>query len=44
MNYNDYFTDALKSLKKEGRYRVFNDIKRNIGKFPKATHFINLDV
>ena len=39
MNYNDYFTDALKSLKKEGRYRVFNDIKRNIGKFPKATHY-----
>jgi len=39
MNYNDYFTDALNSLKKEGRYRVFNDIKRNIGKFPKATHY-----
>ncbi len=43
MNYNDYFTDALKSLKKEGRYRVFNDIKRNIGKFPKATHYSKED-
>ena len=32
MNYNEYFKDALNSLKKEGRYRVFNDIKRNIGK------------
>ncbi|MBF86901.1 MAG: 5-aminolevulinate synthase [Pelagibacterales bacterium] len=43
MNYNDYFIDALKSLKKEGRYRVFNDIKRNIGKFPKATHYSKED-
>ena len=43
MNYNDYFTDALNSLKKEGRYRVFNDIKRNIGKFPKATHYSKED-
>ena len=39
MNYNEYFKDALNSLKKEGRYRVFNDIKRNIGKFPNATHY-----
>ena len=39
MNYNQYFKEALNSLKKEGRYRVFNDIKRNIGKFPNATHY-----
>jgi len=39
MNYNKYFIDALKSLKDEGRYRVFNDIKRNKGSFPNATHF-----
>ena len=39
MNYNKYFTQALNSLKTEGRYRVFNDIKRNIGNFPNATHY-----
>jgi len=39
MNYNEYFIRALSSLKEEGRYRVFNDIKRKIGNFPKATHY-----
>tara|TARA_B100000686_G_scaffold56107_1_gene60431 strand:+ start:1218 stop:2438 length:1221 start_codon:yes stop_codon:yes gene_type:complete len=39
MNYNKYFIQALNSLKDEGRYRVFNDIKRKIGHFPKATHY-----
>ena len=39
MNYNKYFIEALNSLKDEGRYRIFNDIKRNKGSFPNATHF-----
>ena len=39
MNYNKYFIQALSSLKDEGRYRVFNDIKRKTGNFPKATHY-----
>ena len=39
MNYNKYFTGALNSLKKEGRYRVFNDIKRTLGSFPNAIHY-----
>lgn len=41
MNYDNYFISALNSLKEEGRYRVFNDIKRKIGNFPKATHYSN---
>ena len=39
MDYNKYFTGALNSLKKEGRYRVFNDIKRTLGSFPNAIHY-----
>jgi len=39
MNYNKYFTGALNSLKNEGRYRVFNDIKRTLGNFPNAIHY-----
>jgi len=41
MNYNKYFTGALNSLKNEGRYRVFNDIKRILGNFPNAIHYSN---
>ena len=41
MNYNKYFNGALNSLKNEGRYRVFNDIKRTLGNFPKAIHYSN---
>ena len=36
MNYSDFFDDALASLKSEGRYRVFLDIRRKRGEFPKA--------
>ncbi|PCI51470.1 MAG: 5-aminolevulinate synthase [Alphaproteobacteria bacterium] len=39
MDYNRAFTDALKTVKKEGRYRVFNDIERQRGDFPKATWY-----
>ena len=39
MDYNKYFTGALDSLKNEGRYRVFNDIKRTLGSFPNAIHY-----
>ena len=41
MNYDNYFISALNSLKEEGRYRVFNDIKRTLGKFPNAIHYSN---
>ena len=36
MNYQPYFADALKALRKEGRYRVFADINRSCGAFPRA--------
>mgnify|MGYP003113161112 FL=1 len=36
MNYNTFFKDALAGLKAEGRYRVFANLERIVGKFPKA--------
>ncbi len=36
INYQDFFQDSIKSIKEEGRYRVFADINRMSGKFPKA--------
>ena len=39
MNYSQTFADALKSIREEGRYREFADIKRCCGSFPKAEHF-----
>ena len=40
MNYDKFFINALDVLKEEGRYRVFNDIKRISGKFPNAVYFL----
>lgn len=36
MDYNRIFSDALTTIKNEGRYRVFTDIERQRGNFPKA--------
>ncbi len=38
MNYNDFFKDALVGLKAEGRYRVFANLERIVGEFPKALY------
>src|SRR5210317_1094606 len=34
-----YFQDVVDTLKNEGKYRVFNDIVRERGNFPKATWY-----
>jgi 5-aminolevulinate synthase len=39
VTYQRHFTDALDALRKEGRYRVFADINRSCGAFPRADHF-----
>ena len=36
MDFERYFTDRLQDLKDEGNYRVFIDLERRRGEFPKA--------
>src|SRR3954467_14098236 len=37
MDYRDAFRSALEKVRSEGRYRVFADLKRHRGDFPRAT-------
>jgi 5-aminolevulinate synthase len=39
MNYEQKFQDRLDAIRREGRYRVFADIARHRGAFPRATHY-----
>ncbi|MEQ9520861.1 MAG: 5-aminolevulinate synthase [Parvibaculum sp.] len=39
MDYENKLTEALDALKSEGRYRVFADIVRHRGSFPRATFY-----
>nr|ABD39319.1 5-aminolevulinate synthase protein [Agrobacterium radiobacter] len=39
MDFEAFFTTELQSLHSEGRYRVFADIERRQGNFPRATRY-----
>ncbi|MEX2455284.1 MAG: 5-aminolevulinate synthase [Rhodospirillaceae bacterium] len=38
MNYERFFADRISDLKSEGRYRIFADLERQAGAFPRATN------
>ncbi len=40
MDFEGFFAEQLESVREEGRYRVFTDIKRHRGHFPQATRFV----
>ena len=43
MNYETFFRKQLDGLRSEGNYRVFADLQRQAGAFPRATHFRERD-
>jgi 5-aminolevulinate synthase len=43
MDFEAFFAGELDTVRADGRYRVFTDIKRHRGKFPHATRFIEED-
>jgi len=38
MDYEQHFQEKIDSLRREGRYRVFADLERQVGAFPTATY------
>src|SRR4051812_35410588 len=36
--YESFFEGRIAEVKKEGRYRVFADLERQVGRFPKAVY------
>lgn len=41
INYEKYFSAAIDKLKRDGNYRVFTDLARYAGEFPKAKDYSN---
>jgi 5-aminolevulinate synthase len=39
MNYEVFFRKQIDTLRREGNYRVFADLQRRAGNFPRATHY-----
>ena len=41
MDYERYFAEAVSGLKTEGRYRIFADLERRAGDFPRAKRHVS---
>ena len=40
MNYDGFFTDAIGRVRRELRYRLFADLERIAGRFPRAISMV----